>query len=90
MSFQETFDIDYYCYCYCYFTFTDCRQKKVSHHLKKKSKLIKISLKRGKVIYLYESVNIIFVLYLKFYQNFKNYHARRLKADSRFGWPDSF
>ena len=29
-------------------------------------------------MYLYESVNIIFLLHLRFYQNFKNYHAGKL------------
>ena len=59
MSFQKTFDIDDYYYHYCYCTFTDSRQENISHNLDKK-KLIKFRQKRGKIIYLYESVNIIF------------------------------
>ena len=54
-----------------------CWHKKVSHNLEKK--LIKVSQKRGKIIYLYKSVDIIiFLLHLKFYQNFKNYHAKNV------------
>ena len=47
MSFQETFDTNYFYYHYCYCAFIDCRQKKVSHNLDKK-KLIKISQKKEK------------------------------------------
>ena len=73
MSFQETFDINYYYY-HCYCTFIDCRQKKVSHNFDKK-KLIKIIPKRGKIIYLRKGVNVNFFLYLTFYQNFKIHNA---------------
>ena len=38
---------------------------------------MKVSQKRGKIIYLYKIVDI-FLLYLKFYQSFKNYHAEKL------------
>ena len=66
-----------------------CWHKKVSHNLEKK--LIKVSQKRGKIIYLYKSVDIIFLLHLKFYQNFKNYHARKWNKTDLvnvcFPWP---
>ena len=79
MSFQETFDISYY-YCYhrycTYCTSFSVDKKTISHNLEKK--LIKVIQKIGKTIYLYKSVNTIFLLHLKFYRNFKNYHAGRL------------
>ena len=54
-----------------------CWHKKISHNLEKK--LIKVIQKIGKTIYLYKSVDIIiFLLHLKFYQNFKNYHAKNV------------
>ena len=40
--------------------------------------MIKVSQKRGKIIYLYKIVDIIFLLHLKFYQSFKNYHTEKL------------
>ena len=42
-------------------------------------KLIKVSRKWGKVIYLYKGVNVILLLYLKFSQNFKIYHVSKLE-----------
>ena len=42
-------------------------------------KLINGSQKRGKISFFYKSVDvIIFLPHLKFYQNFKNYHAETL------------
>ena len=64
MSFQETFDINYY---YHYYTFIDWIQKKSFTKLRQ-IQLMKLSQKRGKI------VNINFLLYLKFYQSFKNFH----------------
>ena len=43
-----------------------------------KNKLIKVSQKEGNITYLYKSANIIFLLYLKLYQNFKNHHGGKL------------
>ena len=81
MSIQETFDISYYhcCHHYCtYCTSFNVDIKKISHNLEKK--LIKLIQKKiGQTIYFYKSVNIIiFLLYLEFYQSFKNYHAGKL------------
>ena len=74
MCFQETFNINYY-YHYCYYAFIPFWQKK-SNNLEKK--LIKVSQKRGKIMYLHKNVKINFSLNLKFYKNFKIHHARRL------------
>ena len=51
----------------------------VSHNLEKK--LIKVSQKRGEIIYLYKSINInyfITFIYIRFYQNFKKNHLGKL------------
>ena len=60
----------------CILYIIQCWHQKVSRNLEKK--LIKVSQKKGKIIYLYKSVDIYFLLHLRFYQNFKTYHAGKL------------
>ena len=62
MFFQETFDTNHYYYHDCYCKFIDCRQKKILDNLEKE-KLIKTSRKRQKIMYLYKSINIFFVMF---------------------------
>ena len=74
MSFQETFDINYYHYCY----YTSI------HFCQKKFHIIKVSQKRGKIIYLDKNVTIHFFLHIKFYQNFKLHHAEKLNKTGEY------
>ena len=48
--------------------------KKMFHIIWAK-RLINISQEKEKIIYLYKSVNVIFLLCLTFYQNFKSYYV---------------
>ena len=75
MSFQESFDINYYYYhnCNCTFIIEKCFSKF-------RQKSYKISKKWRVVMYLCKSVNIYFLIYLKFYQNFKNCHVVKLES----------
>ena len=66
MSFQKTFDISYYYYYYhyCYYTFIHCWHKKFQ--------IIKVSQKRGKIIYLHKGVSINFFITLKILSKFQD------------------
>ena len=77
MSFQETFDIDYYYHHYCYCRFIHCWQEKVLHN--SEEKLIKVSHKRGKIIYLYKSVNINFFIAFKILSKFQESSCGKVK-----------
>ena len=81
MSLPETFDIHYhyyynYCYCaYCTSFFADISRFHVIW-----KKLIKVSQKRGKIIYLYKSVDIyIFFITFKILSKFQDLSRRKVK-----------
>ena len=75
MSFQETFDINYY-YHYC--AFIDWRQKR-SFTWFIQIEGIKFSQKRGKIIYLYKTVNINFFIIFKISSKFQELPCSKVK-----------